>query len=85
MVNNRRHAIVRADLEKSRIELVAAANIHGDGRVFEATFLKHDRDFSTVRRWPIVEIDQDCTLGGISTASKMDMQYKMFGRSPEDD
>src|SRR5205807_6421930 len=57
VIDDRRHPVVRADLEELRLELVAPADIDRDHPVFEAAFLEHDRDLPAIRRRPVIEID----------------------------
>jgi hypothetical protein len=57
MIDDRRHPVVRADLEELRLELVPLADIDWDHPVFEAAFLEHDRDLPAVRRRPVIEVD----------------------------
>src|SRR6202043_204019 len=57
MVDDRRHPVVRADLEEFRLELVTFADIDRDRAVFEVAFLEHDRDLPAIWRRPVIEID----------------------------
>src|SRR5260370_14038248 len=57
VVDNRRHAVVGANRQKFRLELVAAADIDRDHTIFEAAFLEHDCDLPAVWGRPIIEVD----------------------------
>src|SRR4051794_815471 len=57
MIDDGRHAVVWADREEFRLELVALADIDRHHPVFEAAFLEQDRDLPAVRRRPVIKID----------------------------
>src|ERR1700677_795709 len=57
MINNRRHPVVRTNFEELRPELFALANIDRYDAVIEARFFEKDRNFMTVRRWPVMQIN----------------------------
>src|SRR3546814_19935299 len=68
-----RHFVVRADLQKVRLELVAGADIDRMHIVFESQLLQHDMDLMAVRRRPGIELDghavsptqeEGCSLAG---------------------
>ena len=56
-IDDRRDAIVRADLQEFRVELFAFADVDGVGGIGQADFLEHDRGLAAVGRGPGVEID----------------------------
>src|SRR3546814_19421686 len=56
-IDGRRHFVVRADLQKVRLELVAGADIDRMHIVFESQLLQHDMDLMAVRRRPGIELD----------------------------
>jgi len=57
VVDNRRHAVIRADRQEFGLELVAATDIYRDHAEVEAALLEHDRDLPAVRGRPIVKVD----------------------------
>ena len=57
MVDDGGHPVIRADLQKIRLELVALADIHRMRGVGDAQFLEQDRDLPAVRRGPKIEIE----------------------------
>src|SRR5260370_40906093 len=57
VLNNRWHAVVGANRQKFRLELVAAADIDRDHTIFEAAFLEHDCDLPAIWRRPIIKVD----------------------------
>src|SRR5260370_16349482 len=67
VVDNRRHAVVGANRQKFRLELVAAADIDRDHTVFEAAFFEHNADLPAVLGRPIIKSDHR-TFSGLSSA-----------------
>ena len=57
VVDHRRHAVVRADLEELVAELIAAADAARDDPVGQAAFLEQDGDLLAVGRGPVVQVD----------------------------
>src|SRR3974390_536851 len=55
-VDDRRHAIVRRNLEEFRLELLPLCDVHRDHLVGEPALLQHDRDLEAVRRRPVPEL-----------------------------
>ena len=56
VVDDGRHAIVRADREELRTELLAAPDVDGLERVGQAAFLQHDGYLPAVGRGPVVQV-----------------------------
>src|SRR3546814_13305807 len=56
-IDDRRHFVVRADLQKVRLELVAGADIDRMHIVFASQLLQHDMDLMAVRRRPGIDLD----------------------------
>ena len=56
-VDDRGDAVVGADLQEFRLELVALADVDGVRGVLQAALLQHDGDLAAVGRRPRVEID----------------------------
>src|SRR5436190_210746 len=59
VVDDRRHAVVRADLEEIRLELLAGADVHRNDFVRQAAFLEHDGDLPAVGRRPVIKVDHE--------------------------
>ena len=57
VVDDRRHAVVRGDLEKVRVELFAFTDVDRLDPIRNAGLLEEHRDLVAVRRRPIVQID----------------------------
>jgi hypothetical protein len=57
VVDQHRHAVVGVDLQKLRLELVAAADVARYEIVIETQFLEQDRDFLAVWGRPKMEIE----------------------------
>src|SRR5262245_2047787 len=57
VVDDRRHAVVRADRQELRLELIAPADVDRDRAVRHGQLLQHDRDLPAVRRRTIVDVD----------------------------
>src|SRR6516225_8641153 len=73
VVDDRRHALVRADRQKFRLELVAATDVDRDHAVFETACLEHDRNLPAVRRRPVIKVDHlgDPRSGTLSCCSRL--------------
>ena len=56
-IDDRGDAVVRADLEKFRLELFVLADVDRMHRVGQADLLQHDGGLAAVRRGPGVEFD----------------------------
>jgi hypothetical protein len=54
VIDDRRHAVVRADLQKVIAELIAATDPALNDAIGQPSFLEQDRDFLAVRRRPEV-------------------------------
>ena len=61
VIDDGRHAVVRADREELGLELVALADVHRNHAVRQTAFLQHDRDLPAVRRRPVIEVDHAST------------------------
>ena len=57
LVDDRRHAVVRRECKKLRLELVTGADVDRVDLVGEARFLEKHRDLVAIRRRPVIEID----------------------------
>ena len=57
MVCYRRHPAVGTELEKFRLELVAATELHRHQCVRQPAFLQHDGDLPAVRRRRVMQVD----------------------------
>src|SRR6185437_14807527 len=57
-IDDRRYAVVRADLQELGLELLALADIDRMHRVREAHLLERDRDLAAVGRVPGPEFDR---------------------------
>jgi hypothetical protein len=62
MVHHGWHAVVRADLQKSLLELISAADVAGHKVVGQATFFQQDGHFLAVGGGPVVQIDHAVCL-----------------------
>src|SRR5262249_57689701 len=62
VVDDRRHAVVGADAQEIRLELLAASEVDGDGAIREPALLEHDAGLPAVRCRPIVEIDHRAAI-----------------------
>ncbi len=56
-IDDRRDAVVRADLEKFRLELLVLADVDRMHGIGQAEFLERDGSLAAVRRRPGVKID----------------------------
>ena len=56
-IDDRRHAVVRADGEEVRRELLAAADVHRLDHIWQAHLLERDGHLVAVRRRPVVDFD----------------------------
>jgi hypothetical protein len=63
MVDDGRHAVVRADREERRIKLLAAPDIDRLQRVGQAAFFKHDGHLPPVGCRPVVQVDHRYSSG----------------------
>ena len=57
MVDQHRHAMVGIDLQKVRLELIAASDVAGNDLVVETKLFEQDRDLLAVWRRPKVDIE----------------------------
>src|SRR5262249_47664334 len=57
-IHDRGHAVVRGDLQKIRIELVALRNVHRLQDIWQTALFEHDRYFETVRRRPVIKLNR---------------------------
>ncbi len=56
-IDDRRHAVVRRDREKGRVELLARADVDAVQRIGQTALFEHDGDLPSVRSGPVVEVD----------------------------
>ena len=63
VIDDRRHAIVGADLEELVFELVALADVARHDVVGRPQLLEQDGDLLAVRRRPIVQVDHEGAPG----------------------
>jgi len=64
VVHDRGHAVVRADLEERRLELVASGDVAGNDPVGERELLERDAHLPAVRGGEVVEIDHARSISG---------------------
>ena len=67
LADDRRHLVVRADLQELGFELVALADVDGMHRPFEAALLEHDVNLVPVGRGPRIAVDHLPVLSPISS------------------
>src|SRR5262249_9885085 len=72
-------AIVRRDLQKIRLKLLALADVDGDDLVRQPCLLEEHRDLVAVRRRPVIEIDH----GGDPAVRETMHRRKMRLHEPE--
>src|SRR5262249_12886354 len=56
-IDDRGNAVVGAEPQELRLELLALGDVDRVGRILEPAFLEHDRDLAAVGRGPGVKID----------------------------
>src|SRR6516225_4174648 len=54
--------MIRIDIQKVRLELIAPSDIAGDNLVVEPEFFEQNRDFLAVWRRPKVDIEHPCSF-----------------------
>ncbi len=62
-IDDRRHAVVGRDGEKSRLELLACADVDAAHRIRQAALFEHDGDLPPVRSRPVIELDRTWRTG----------------------
>src|SRR5262249_29227016 len=67
-IDDRRDAVVRADLEELGLELLVLADVDRVGLVRDADLLQHDGGLAAVRGRPGVKIDHESPLGVAKSA-----------------
>src|SRR5262249_49126263 len=69
-IDDRRNAVVRADLEKLGLELLILADVDRMGLVRDTDLLEHDGGLAAVRGRPGIKIDHESPLGVAKSVRK---------------
>src|SRR4029078_3041785 len=76
-IDDRRHAVVRSDLQEIGIELLALRYVHRLQDIRQTALFEHDRDFETVRCGPVIKLNRLCLFRDFLRG-----YFRFFGLTP---